>query len=130
IVNRNFSVVQYVPTLMVSVSSPTQSRALREGVKARWGSMTPQQHKASLVADFLKPDGDGRRIGACVRLAYYYPEALEPVALRFLDEPTYDSVVVYKFVRDVLYKAKSPEECRRLFGGQLHCHVEASSCGI
>ncbi|HKB38235.1 MAG TPA: helix-turn-helix domain-containing protein [Gemmataceae bacterium] len=130
IVNRDFSAVRYIPSLQVAVDSPTHSRALHEGVKARWGSMTPEKHKASLLADFLKPDSESRLVGACLRLASYYPEALEPVALKLLAQPTYDFWGVYEFVRQELYKAKDPKECRRLFDAYLRRHGEASREGI
>src|SRR5947209_3657472 len=83
-----------------------------------------------LVADFLKPDGDGRRIGACIRLAYYYPEALESLALRFLAQPFYDSNSVGLFVLRELYKARNPNESRRLFDAYIRRHGEVSRDGI
>ena len=46
--------------------------------------MTPQQHKESLIHDFLEPDSEFRRSEACLRLGYYYRDALEPLALKVL----------------------------------------------
>ena len=49
-------------------------------MKKEWAGLTPKRHKAALIDDFLTPDSHERRIGACKRLAYYYPETLEPLA--------------------------------------------------
>jgi ankyrin repeat protein len=130
IVNRRFDAVRYVPTAIVVVNSPTKSPALRERVKKAWGTVTREQHRAALVADFLKPDTDERRDGACKRLAYYYPDALEPLALKFLAQPTYDTGRIWDFVRKELYRAKTPEERRRLFDAHIAKHGEPARDGI
>jgi hypothetical protein len=130
IVNRHFDAVRYQPSGILIVSSPTRSPALREAVTQAWGSLTPQRHRASLVADFLKPDHEGRRVGACKRLAYYYPNALEPLALEFLARPTFSGLGVHEFVRTQLYREPDPERCRVLFDAFLARHGEASRDGI
>jgi ankyrin repeat protein len=88
IVNRQFSVFRNMPTAIFFIDSPTRSPVLRERVQRAWGSLKPEQHRASLAADFLKPDTDERRIGACIRLACYYPDTLETLALKILARPT------------------------------------------
>jgi hypothetical protein len=94
IVNRRFSAVRYQPTAIIIVNSPIASPALRAAVKEEWDGLTPAQHRASLIEDILKPDHEGRRIGACKRLAYYYPDALDEPALKVLAQPTYHGPVV------------------------------------
>ncbi len=60
-------------------------------IKKEWGQLSPNQHKESLVRDFLEPDSEYRRIGAYVRLGYYFPKELEPLVLKQLAEPRYDA---------------------------------------
>src|SRR5262249_30279974 len=84
IVNRSFSAVRYQPTACIMINSPTRSEALRSAIKKEWGTLTPEQHKASLIRDFREPDHEDRRTGACVRLAYFYPDALESLVLENL----------------------------------------------
>jgi hypothetical protein len=90
IVNRGFSAVRYQPTACIMINSPTYSESLRKAIKAEWGDLTPERHKESLIKDFTKPDNEYRRMGACLRLGYYYPEALEPLVIKQLSEPVYD----------------------------------------
>jgi ankyrin repeat protein len=130
IVNRRFDAVRYQPTAFIIVSSPTRTPALREQVKDAWGSLTPKLLQESLVADFLKPDSGERRIGACKRLAYYYPETLESLALKFLARPTYSTRDVWAFVRDALYAEADPKKCRALFDAYIVKHGETSRDGI
>jgi ankyrin repeat protein len=130
IVNRHFDAVRYQPTLWIFISSPTRTPALREQVKDAWGSLTPKQHRESLVADFLKPDSEYRRVGACKRLAYYYPDVLEPLALKFLAQPTYSVGDVWEFVRGDLYREADPKKCRALFDAYIAKHGEPSRDGI
>jgi ankyrin repeat protein len=87
IVNRRFDAVRYIPSGIVGVTSPTQTPGVRRQVKQAWGSLTREQHRDALVADFVQPDSEARWIGACKRLAYYYPDALEPLALKVLARP-------------------------------------------
>lgn len=116
IVNRRFNAVRYQPTAIIVINSPTRSEALRTRVKEEWGDLTPEQHKESLVRDFREPDYEERRIGACLRLGYYYPETLEPLVLKQLAEPRYDVFEVNDFIRDKLYHAKDATERKELFG--------------
>jgi len=130
IVNRKYDAVRYIPTGIVIVNSPVHSLALRNQVKQAWGSLTRDQHLASLVADFLKPDTEDRRAGACKRLACYYPEALEPLALRFLAEPTYSPGKVSRFVYEQLYREEDPKRRQALFNEFLARNGEPSRDGI
>jgi ankyrin repeat protein len=130
IVNRGYNAVRYQPTAIIVVNSPTRSPDLADWVKQSWGSLTPKQHRAALIADFVKADHDGRRIGACKRLAYYYPDALEPLVLEFLARPTYGVFTVEDFVRNKLYREPDPKKCQALFDAFLARHGEASRDGI
>jgi ankyrin repeat protein len=130
IVNREYTVARYIPTAMVVVNSATKSEAIRTGIKRQWAGLTTQKHCDALIADFLKPDSDGRRIGAAKRLAYYYPDALEPIALGFLFRPMYDAWDVIRFLSDHLYQAKSANESQELFDRFIVDHGPAAKVGI
>lgn len=119
IVNRAFIAARYQPTAIIIVASPIQSETLRAAVKEHWGGLTPEKHKASLLADLANPDSEYRRIGAAKRLAYFYPEALEEPALKLLARPTYDASDVWQFVRKKLYAAKNPKDRKVLLDGYL-----------
>lgn len=110
--------------------SPVRSPALRDQIKKTWGSLTQEGHQAALIADFLKPDSEERRIGACKRLAYYYPEALEPLALQFLARPTYSAWDVKRFVQKEIYRETDSKRCQSLFDSYLAQHGEACRNGI
>jgi ankyrin repeat protein len=114
IVNRPSDPVLSLPSGIAVVTSPTRSAVLRESIQDTWDGLTPARHRASLVDDFNGPDA-ARRLGACKRLAYYYPDALEPPALRLLGRPTYSVAAVDPFVNDRLYRERNPEGCRALF---------------
>ena len=115
IVNRYFSAVRYQPTACIMINSPTASEHLRIVIKKEWGGLTNERHKESLVRDFLQPDSEFRRAGACLRLGYYYPELLEPLALKQLAAPRYNVFEVESLIREKLYLAKDAKERRLLF---------------
>ncbi len=130
IVNRRFCASRYQPTAMIVVSSPTASPTLLAAVKKEWAGLTPRRHKAALVEDFLRPDSAERRIGACKRLAYYYPEALEPLALKALAEPPYSHDDMQRFVRDRLYAAGGAKQLHALFDGYVARYGQAARDGV
>lgn len=74
--DRDFDAVTASPGRFTHISSPVKYKSLHDSVKEHWMGLTPEQHKASLLADIEKPDRSHRRNGAVKRLAYYYPEAL------------------------------------------------------
>jgi ankyrin repeat protein len=115
IVNRHFNAVRYQPTACIMINSPTNSEALRKVIKKEWGDLTPGRHKASLVRDFVEPDSEYRRSSACLRLGYYYPEALEPLALKQLAAPRYDVFEVEALAREKLYRIKDAKGRKKLF---------------
>jgi hypothetical protein len=130
IVNRNFSATRYQPTGGLVVNSPTYSPRLCAVVRADFESLTEKRHRDLLVQDILAPDSEQRRNEACRRLAFYYPEALEPLVLKQLAVPTYDVFKINDFVRDELYPDKSPESRRAMFREFLRAHGQASSDGV
>jgi hypothetical protein len=130
IVNRSFSAVRYQPTMCVMVNSPTYSETLRKAITKEWGNLNREQHKASLERDFLEPDSEYRRVGACLRLGYYYPDALEPLALRQLAKPRYNVFKVQTLVREGLYHAEDAGERRKLFDEFVAKHGEVARQGI
>ena len=73
IVNRHFNAVRYQPTACIMINSPTYSAALRKAIRKEWGNLTPGSTRNFLVRDFLQPDYENRRIGACLR-ANFYPK--------------------------------------------------------
>jgi ankyrin repeat protein len=130
IVNRRFSAVRYQPTACIMINSPTRSEALRRAVKKEWGDLTPEQHKKSLVRDFLDPDSEYRRTDACLRLGYYYPDALEPLALKQLAAPRYDVFEVQALVRKKLYRTEDVNARKELFDAFVARRGEVARQGI
>lgn len=122
IVNRNFAAVRYQPTACIMINSPTYSEALCKAIRAEWSGLTPETHKALLIRDFLDPDHEDRRIGACQRLGFYYRDALEPVALRQLVAPRYDPCELEDLIRGRLYRAKDAKERKTLFDAYVASH--------
>lgn len=107
IVNRNYSATRYQPTGGLVVSSPTYSHQLRKTIIADWSNLTAAKHRQLLIEDFEKPDHEFRRIGAYLRLSFYYPDAVEQLVLKLLDQPSFDVMKVHEFVRNTLYRAKA-----------------------
>jgi cytohesin len=130
IVNRDFAVVHYIPSGIVVVKSPTGFAKLRAAVKAQWGGLTAEEHKASLVADLNKPDKQSRLVGATKRLAYYYPDALVEPALKLLAMPTFHGGDVDKFVHEELYPAKDVTERKKRFQDFVTKHGNAYRQGV
>ncbi len=130
IVNRSFSAVRYQPTMCIMVNSPTYSEALRKAIKKEWGNLNGEKHKASLERDFLEPDSEYRRVGACLRLGFYYPDLLEPLALRQLAEPRYNVFKVQTLVRERLYRAKDAGARKKLLDEFVAKHGEVGRQGV
>jgi hypothetical protein len=78
----------------------------------------------------MAPDFEDRCNGACRRIAFYYPEALEPLVLKQLAVPTYDVFKINDFVRDELYPNKLPEKRRAMFDEFLRLNGPAFSDGV
>ncbi len=91
IVNRNYTAVQYIPSGNVMITSVPHSKDLRADLKKQWGGLTEGKHLASLVKDLtskVEEDDDSARVGASLRLAYYFPKEYEPIAVQQLKQPT------------------------------------------
>jgi ankyrin repeat protein len=130
IVNRHFNAVRYQPTACIMINSPTYSEALRKAVKQEWSDLTPQKHKESLIQDFSDPDYEARRTGACLRLGYYYPDALELLVLKQLVAPIYNKGEVGTLIRDKLYRSKDVKERKTLFDDFIAKHGDVARQGV
>jgi ankyrin repeat protein len=130
IVNRSFNAVRYQPTACIMINSPTYSQKLLKTIKDEWGTLTPEQHRQSLIRDFVEPDHEYRRQGACLRLGYYYPEALEPLVLKQLAEPRYNVFEVQALIREKLYKTQDSKARKDLLAGFLVTRGEVARQGV
>jgi hypothetical protein len=130
VVNRHFSATRYQPSGGLMVNSPTYSKALREVILQDWSGLTRQRHKDLLIDDFTNPDDEDRRIGAYLRLACYYPDAVEPLVLKQLAEPVYDSLAGSDFIRETLYRVKDTADRKRRFDAFVAKHGEAARQGL
>ncbi|MBS0263014.1 MAG: hypothetical protein JSS02_13800 [Planctomycetes bacterium] len=130
IVNRNFSATRYQPSGGLLVSSPTYSDQLRKVILEDWSSLSPESHQQLLVEDFVHPDHEDRRIGAYLRLALYYPGAVDDLVVSELAKPTFDVFVIEKFCRDTLYKIADPALRAMAYEDFLRQHGSAFAGGI
>jgi ankyrin repeat protein len=130
IVNRNYWAVRYQPTAIIMVTSVPNYKELRDKLIKEWGNLTPEKHRDSLVRDLLDSDNEYARNGASIRLAYYYPEALEAAALKQLARPSYDGMKVQDLVRGLLYKATTAKERKALVDAFAAKHGEIGRDGI
>jgi ankyrin repeat protein len=130
IVNRNYWAVRYQPTAIILVNSVPQSKKLREEVIKEWKNLTPEKHRDSLVRDLLDSGNEYVRNGASLRLAYYYPAALESAALKQLARPTYSVFEVEDLIRDRLYPAKTAKARKALVDEFVKRNGEIAREGI
>jgi ankyrin repeat protein len=104
IVNRNYTAVQYIPSGNISITSVPHSKKLRADLKKQWGSFNSEKHLASLAKDLNSrkgkgdDDDDSARVGASLRLAYYFPKEFESIAVEQLKWPTRDFIETLQFV--------------------------------
>jgi len=129
IVNRDFHAVRYQPTSIIVVNSPGVSPELRVAAKKEWGQLAAEQHRNSLTLDVLEPDHEDRRLGACVRLGYYYPDALEPLAAKQLSAPRYDGDAGSTLINE-LYRADEAGQRQRMFDAFTKQHGEVGRQGV
>lgn len=130
IMNRRFNATRYQPTGGIIVSSPTDSTQLCAVARADFHDLTGKKHRELLVRDFAMPDDEDRRIGAYQRLAFYYPDIVEPLVLGQLKVPAYDTFKTYDFVRDKLYPEKSGARRKSMFDAFTRNNGPAFSDGI
>jgi ankyrin repeat protein len=129
IVNRSYWAVRYQPTAIIYVTSVPKSKKLRDALLKEWGNLTPEKHRESLARD-LDSDNEGVRNGASIRLAYYYPAALEALALKQLERPTYSVFAVEDLIRKQLYPAKTAKERKALVEAFVKKNGEIAREGI
>lgn len=129
IVNRNYNATRYQPSGGLIVISPTYSRRLRDRLIANWSHLTVEKHRRLLIEDFQNPDHEYRRIGAYQRLCFYYPDAVEPLVLKVLNQPTFDVLKIRKFFRDTLYRAK-PKERKQRYDAFIRKHGSQYTVGV
>ena len=127
IVNRDYTAVQYIPTAIVIVNRVPENKQLHADLAKEWGGLTADKHRDSLAKDF---DSDRTRDGAAARLAYYYPDALEPLVLKQLARPAYDTNAVWHLFRVKLYPAKTAKERKELVDGFVKANGEIARDGI
>lgn len=129
IVNREYTAVKYIPTAIVIVGRVPENKQLHADMAKEWGKITTDSHRNLLIKDF---DSDTRSVreGAAVRLAYYYPDSLEPLVLKQLARTFYDSGAVDDFLRDKLYPAKSAKERKELADGFAKANGEIARDGL
>jgi hypothetical protein len=130
IVNRNFEATRYQPTGGLVVSSPTYSAALRKVILADWKDLSKVRHRQLLIEDFVKPDYEGRRVGAYLRLAYYYPDAVESLLIEELAKPTFDVFIISEFCRETLYKTDDKAQRREKYDDFIRQHGEHFAAGV
>ncbi len=130
VVNRAFVASRYQPTGGLVINSPTYSKTLCKVTRDDWSKLTRQQHRQLLIDDFKTPDYEGRRIGAYLRLAFYYPDAVEPLVLTELAKPTFDALKIEALCREQLYKAKQPAQRRQIFEAFIKSEGPASAAGV
>ncbi len=129
IVNRPYTAVKYIPSGNVSITSAPRSKKLRDELSKEWGSLTPEKHRDSLARDFDSLQNNVRN-GAALRLAYYYPAALEPLVLKQLARPMYDNGKIFYLIRDQLYPAKTAKERKEIVEKFVGQHGEIARDGI
>lgn len=130
IVNRGYEAAYYQPTAGVVITSPVRSPALRKRLVEEWSGLSIQKHQASLIQDLTKPDYDERRIDAYRRLAYYYPDVVEPLVLGELKRPTFDMASIWKFARTELYPLHDAGERRAKYELFLKQYGNAGADGL
>jgi ankyrin repeat protein len=130
ILNRQFSAISYIPSGNIFVHSPTYGPRLEKALTPQYRGFTAKEHRELLVADFLKPDSEERRLGAAKRLSYYYPAALDALIHQVLNQPTYDTWEISEFLHDTLYMAKDSKDAKEIFDAFLRTHNKAYSNAI
>jgi ankyrin repeat protein len=125
VVNRPYQVVQHLPMGMTSIDLVASSSPRVAALKRRWGSLTAEQHRTALLRDVRKALDESMRAGALKRLHYYYPDALESIALRLLALPDAPSFEAKELVESGLYAAKDARQRRQALEAFVTQHGKA-----
>lgn len=129
IVNRNYWVVRYQPSACIFVTTVPKNKKIVDELAKEWGNFTPDKHRDSLARD-VDSGYESCRNGASLRLAYYYPDALEPLAIKQLARPTYSVFPVHDLIREQLYPSKSAQERKVLVDDFVANNGEIARDGI
>lgn len=108
IVNRHLRALRYQPTLCQVVNSPIEAPALADAVKSDWSGLTPEEHRKSLEQDAFDDTKFDRSPEAVKRLLFYYPDVGTPLAIRLLDRPLYEGIIVGRFLEKKLLPISDP----------------------
>jgi ankyrin repeat protein len=130
IVNRDYLAMHYYPTGNLFIKSVPNCKMIREDLIKRWSNLTLEKHRDSLVHDLLDSRDEWIRNGASVRLAHYYPDALESAALKQLARPFYSVMKVNELVLGPLYAANTAKERKAIVDDFAAKHGEISRDGI
>jgi hypothetical protein len=106
IVNRGLAAIRYQPSGCLVINSPVVTPALAAAARQDWAGLTREQHKHSLTEDAYDTS-PGATPAALRRMYFYYPEAAEPLALKFLARPWYDDGKLWDFIMERLVKEKA-----------------------
>lgn len=130
VVNRRHNAVWYQPTAIIMVFTLTCDPETCDKLKKEWGELTRDKHRQSLLKDCEGKGDVSTRAGAFLRLGWYYPEALEEPALRFLARPAYSLWDSSEFVRNKLYKETDGKKRREVFDSYVKQFGETGRDGI
>jgi|SRR5215475_4134428 len=130
IMNRSFNATRYQPSGGLVVNSPVRSKSLCRTVREAFSGFTREKHRQLLIQDILQPDNSLRARGAYQRLAYFYPEDVETVALKYLERPMFDTSLISNFIRSTLYKEKDTAKRKALFDKFVQTYGQAGKEGI
>ncbi len=124
IINRDHLVAFYIPSGIVGLHSIASAPEEIASLTKEWSNLTRARHRAFLIREARKALDDETRIGACKRLAYYYPDALEALALELLALPITDKEDLLDGYTAIM-RAKDTKERRRLFREFIADHGQA-----
>lgn len=109
---------------------PGRSSPMRVHLKKTWGPLSRERHRESLLSDFRQADSTERRIGAYLRLAFYYPDSVEEVVLAELGKPHYSTEDIDTFCGETLWLESDPSRRRQFVTDFVLSHNEAYDYGL
>lgn len=130
IVNRDYYCSYSFGCFASGINSPGQSPLMRIHVKKTWAGLTRERHRELLIADFREADCANRRLGAYIRLAFYYPESVEDVVVEELARPHYSEEEVDTFCRQTLLVEPDRARRQQLVTEFVLSHNEAGEYGL
>lgn len=124
IVNRDYSVVRYIPSGNVSISSPTRAPSIANRIRAEMKDMSLAKHRQLLIDDMMQWDDDELRVAAAKRLSFYYPKAFAEQIDALLQKDFIGDSDADEFVEKVLLKTKEIDEAKKRFDAFVKEHGE------